>query len=289
MMNRSKIEWCDYTWNPVTGCLHGCDYCYARRIAHRFSRGTGKGVNPSAYYVPDLGIYVGDAENDSLNENTNIHVLKYPMYDEWVVKEGEYNYCYDPFPYGFEPTFHKYRLDEPKKIKKPARIFVCSMADLFGDWIPDEWILEVLKVVEKCPQHTFFFLTKNPSKYYSFKFPDNAWVGASAVNRPDEKVQYMDDGSFIVTTAHCIADTMAFLLRSFLSIEPLLNDVAADIDFDFIDWVIVGAQTGPGAVPPKPEWVQKIIDACRAVGVPIFLKNNLKWPEKIQEYPEGLR
>lgn len=283
-MNKTKIEWADYTWNPVTGCLHNCPYCYAKRIAKRFSRGTGDGVNPSAYCVPGVG-YIIDTEHNSVADNPNIHVVKWPMYDEWIIREGEYGYHYDLFPYGFEPTFHRYRLNEPQKVKKPSKIFVCSMADLFGYWVPDEWIEEVIQIAEKCSWHKFLFLTKNPRRYYAFEFPDNCWLGASAVNKPDEKV-IEADGGFKVTTAHVVADTMRFFKHSFISFEPLLNDVMQDCDIDGIDWVIVGAQTGPGAKPPKPEWVQNIIDRCRAAGVPVFLKDNLKWPVKIQEWPE---
>jgi protein gp37 len=290
-MNKTKIEWADYTWNPVTGCLHGCNYCYARRMAKRFSRGTGEGVNPPAYYIPGAG-YIRDTEHNSFIENANIHVVKWPMYDEWIIREGEYNYRYDPFPYGFEPTFHRYRLDEPAKKTKGSKVFVCSMADLFGEWVPNEWIAEVFKACEAAPQHQYLFLTKNPKKYYnwfpSVGSPRNFWLGASAVNKPDEKVIEVG-GGFLTTTAHCTADTMRFFKNSFISFEPLLNDVMQDCDLDGIDWVIVGAQTGPGAIPPRPEWVQNIIDQCKAAEIPIFLKDNLKWPEKIQEYPEGLR
>lgn len=265
-MNRTKIEWADYTWNPVTGCYHGCKYCYARRIAERFCRGTGK-------------------------DDKKIHEVNNKTYDEWIIKEGEYGHRQDPYPYGFEPTLHRYKLNEPTKVKKPSKIFVCSMADLFGDWVPNEWIAEVFKACEAAPQHQYLFLTKNPKKYYnwfpSVGSPQNFWLGASAVNKPDEKVTEVD-GGFLTTTAHCTADTMRFFKNSFISFEPLLNDVMQDCDLDGIDWVIVGAQTGPGAKPPKPEWVQSIIDEARYYEIPIFLKDNLKWPEKIQEYPEGI-
>ena len=90
---------------------------------------------------------------------------------------------------------------------------------------------------------------------------------------------------FIVTNAHTVADTISFFDRSFLSIEPLLNDVSQDIDISGVNWVVVGAQTGPGAIKPKKEWVQNLIDIAREYNVPIFLKDNLNWPEKIQEYP----
>ena len=78
----------------------------------------------------------------------------------------------------------------------------------------------------------------------------------------------------------------------FISLEPLLDNVDFNVfegGYSGLGWLIIGAQTGPGAVPPKPEWVQNIIDQARAAGVPIFLKDNLNWPEKIQEWPGGLK
>lgn len=262
-MNKSKIEWTDYTWNVVTGCLHGCNYCYARRQVNRFGRPMEAVMFENALPKEDRLFEINE-------------------------KDAKY-----PYPFGFLPTFHRYRLDEPAKLKKPAKIFVSSMGDLFGEWVPKLWIKKIIEVTKQCPQHTFLFLTKNPDRYFAFNFPDNCWLGASAVNKPDEKVVFSKDRkSALVTTAHCVADTMRFFPRSFLSIEPLLNDVAADIDLDGIDWIIVGGLTGPGAVKPKPEWVQNIIDQCRAAGVPVFMKNNLKpiWQgELIQEFPEGLK
>ena len=96
-MQKTKIEWCDSTWNPVTGCLHGCDYCYARRIADRFS------------------------SHGERRDEREIHVLDERVYGEESEKP-------EPFPYGFVPTFHRYRLNEYEK-KKGRTIFVCSMAD----------------------------------------------------------------------------------------------------------------------------------------------------------------
>lgn len=94
---RTKIDWCDATWNPVTGCLHGCEYCYARRIAERFST-EQKYKRP---YEPVL-----------------------PVPTRRVRTKPE------PYPYGFKPTFHRYKLDEPQRWKKPRTIFVCSIVFL---------------------------------------------------------------------------------------------------------------------------------------------------------------
>ena len=117
---KNGIERCDYTWSQVTGCLHGCEYCYARRMAKRFG-------------MPQL-------DNDC-----HVYTGKVKSYDD-AVHTG-------PFPWGFAPTLHKYRFNEPQEIKKPSKIFVVSMGDLFGEWVPDEWIQEVFKVCEAAPQH----------------------------------------------------------------------------------------------------------------------------------------
>ena len=226
-MNKTKIEYVDYTWNPVVGCLHGCPYCYARRIAERFKGG----------------------------------------------KE---------YPLGFEPTSHlSKRINEPMLVKKPSKIFVCSMADLFGSWswkVPwsggkvtgDDVINAILFVVRKCPQHTFMFLTKNPTGYLKYDFPENAWLGMTVTHLEGKRVIYGGDKGG----------------KRFVSLEPLLGGPDGEIEFRNIDLLIIGAQTGPGAVKPKPEWVQGIIDEARAHKIPVFLKDNLKWPEQIREFPE---
>lgn len=252
-MNKSKIEWCEMTWNPVTGCYHGCDYCYARRIAERFGKdGCASRLRVSVH--PD-----------------------YPGVWEQIVKPE------NPYPHKFKPTFHSYKLDEPAKKTKSCKIFVCSMADLFGDWVPDEWIEEVFNACKAAPQHTYMFLTKNPHKmvnlnvFNAFKENRNWWFGTTITSLNDRY------------RAHSLFSTASWHANLFLSIEPLLDELEEINDIRAFKWVIVGAQTGPGAVKPKPEWVQSIINQCRAADIPILLKDNLKWPERIQEFPEDLK
>lgn len=105
-MNKTRIEWTDYTWNPVTGCLHRCPYCYADRQVERFS-----GYDP---------LY-----NASFDFESGCYTIKKPMYKRYadgVIRKA-------PYPFEFAPTFHAYKLEEPIRRKKPATIFVCSMAD----------------------------------------------------------------------------------------------------------------------------------------------------------------
>ena len=249
-MNRTKIEWADYTWSPVTGCYHGCKYCYARRIAHRFRNQDKESVETAEW-----------------------------MKKNRMVLESQSK---DPYPCNFVPTFHKNRLDQPAKRKKPAKIFVSSMGDLFGEWVPDEWIEEVLKVVRDCPQHTFMFLTKNPNRYYKWfgydieNIPMNVWIGSSADNATD---------------AHVRSENLGFMDAKvkFLSLEPLLEDVSEYIEWEAFDWLIIGGQTGPGAKETIPAWVENAISYARAYDLPIFLKDNLEWPEKVQEWPEVMK
>lgn len=232
IMNKTKIEWCDSTWNPVTGCLHGCEYCCARRIAVRF----GKEVPDYSGY-PDShgGIHMVDNKFDS-----------------------------NPYPFLFEPTFHAYRLDEPQLREKPHTIFVCSMADLFGDWVPDEWIEEVFAACRSALWHRYLFLTKNPGRYIQLakagRLPewDNFWYG-STVPTPDTEGFYSDK------------------YNTFLSIEPILAEFdqkRMGIPKAFANWVILGAMTGPGSQKhvPKRETVKNILES---VDVPVFMKDSL--------------
>jgi protein gp37 len=181
---------------------------------------------------------------------------------------------YGLYPAGqrFKPRLIKERLDEPLDVITPAKIFTVSMGDLFGEWVPREWIDKVIITTALVGWHTFIFLTKNPIKYADFKFPSNVWIGASADNATD---------------AHCRSEHLLFSNASvkWMSLEPLLDDVAEYINWDALNWVVVGGQTGPGAVQPRKEWVEKIIAKAREYRIPIFLKDNLNWPEKIQEFP----
>lgn len=127
MMNKSAIDWCDFSWNPVTGCNFGCEYCYARRQATRFAGNARLNMTNEQLKTDTAGLYI----------------LEQPF--------KNYNGAVLPFPAGFAPTFHKYRLGDPAKKKKPANIFVCSMADLFGNWIPEEWIEAVFEACKAAP------------------------------------------------------------------------------------------------------------------------------------------
>jgi protein gp37 len=197
-------------------------------------------------------------------------------------------------------------LHEPQQVKKPQRIFVVSMGDLFGEWVPDSWIEQVFKACKEAPQHKYLFLTKNPGRFQDIfltqklGITNNMWFGFTAENQK---------------ALSRLAMGARWLPRnSFISVEPIQGPIdlkriepdGIDAFFNFLDggrywfmggdkngkqlkWIIIGQQTGPGAVPPKDEWVQSIIDQCRAANVPVFVKSPLYEKFPIQEWPEGLK
>ena len=233
-MDKTKIEWADSTWNPITGCRHKCPYCYARGIANRFvSRKGCHLVEPETYKLGDDG-----------SETYEINEQPYYVDDE----TGKQFRC--AYPHGFVPTIHRYRMGEYRDKKRQRNIFVGSMSDVFGEWVPDRWIREVFNACEKAPQHNYLFLTKNPGRYMELyhygELPlrDNMWYGTT-VTDPD--TEYMgQDGHYEFHT--------------FLSVEPILADFGELSEKSYIpEWIIVGAETGSrkDKVIPRREWIEQ--------------------------------
>jgi len=153
------------------------------------------------------------------------------------------NHRFKRIPNWEEPQMFPERLEEPRYLKKPGKIFVGSMCDLFGDWVPKVWIDQVIEECAATPRHTFMFLTKNPQRYAEFDFPENCWLGCT-----------ITDSSM---TAF-IPGPSGPKNKSFISIEPLLGSFE-NVKFFNFDLIIVGAMTGPGATPPKKEWIKSIV------------------------------
>jgi protein gp37 len=252
MSQESKIEWTDATWNPVRGCTKispGCAHCYAETLAERF-----RGV------------------------------------------KGH------PYEQGFDLRLVPEKLMEPLKWKKPRRVFVNSMSDLFHDGVPDEYIDKVFAVMALCPQHTFQVLTKRAERMMDYcsqvhrisqvvangylplnlpspPFPGREWylplanvllgVSVEDQKRADERIP------LLLQTPAAVR---------FLSCEPLLGPLKINPLFirpiegtsqhgqRFIDWVIVGGESGSGARPFVMDWGISIIKQCRAAGVAVFMK-----------------
>lgn len=259
---KTKIDWCDSTWNPVTGCRYNCTYCYARKIAERFG-----GVN----YEDELENRYGEYDVVRLHAEEDVHELDRPIADFYSGKKA-------PYPWEFDPTFHRYKLDEPKHWKKPRNIFVCSMADLFGEWVPDEWIKEVFKACEAAPQHRYLFLTKNPKRFKmlrenGIKLPKDCWIGTSVSKDEEEANQYTGRTRYI-------SDNWDTTSKWFVSVEPILERMSRNSleNLTAMHWVIVGAETGrrDERVIPEKKWIDEIAEECKRCGTPIFMKESLR-------------
>lgn len=247
-MNRSKIEWCDHTWNPITGCRHDCEYCYARRMTARFAGDVrlNKMAKKDYSLVP------------AADSGEKLYVLDAPMMNETGNQLA--------YPFGFEPTLHRYRMDYPGKLKMGNNIFVGAMSDIFGKWVPDEWIDEIFAACEKYSIHNYLFLTKYPERYLEHGIPvgfGNMWFGTSITKEEDiERISYLPE-----------------LENLFVSIEPLHEDIFPEHHrlINRLDWIIIGAETGrrKDKVIPKIEWIKKIVAKADSEGIPVFMKDSL--------------
>lgn len=167
---------------------------------------------------------------------------------------------------GFDLRLVPEKLVEPLRWRKPRMVFVNSMSDLFQDGVPDDYIVEVAKVMRNARQHVFQVLTKRAERMEdmlkgALKFVSNSchvWWGVS-----------VEDKKYGLPRVHHLQQAPAAV--RFLSVEPLLEDLG-EIDLRGIDWVIVGGESGPHARPIKKEWVESILRQCAAANISFFFK-----------------
>jgi len=249
---KNKIGWCNLTWNPVWGCNNHCEYCYARGIAKRFAEFIAE------YEIDE--IYGGSIDGNSLIS----------FYNE--KKENIED---------FIPTFLHSQFKK-KFPKKPQRIFIGSMSEIYY-WKP-EWIERVIEKIMEYPQHIFQFLTKFPNIYTKWEFPRNCWLGVTITKRYD-----FDNGTYDFIFPNNSENNRNNI--KYISFEPLLSEILDLEILKYIDWVIIGAETGnrKGKIIPKEEWIIEICNYCREEGIPIYLKDSIyklypDWPVT-KEFP----
>ena len=162
---------------------------------------------------------------------------------------------------GFKLTLQEDLIDLPLSWKKPRKVFVNSMSDLFHKDIPLDFIQKVFNTMNQASQHTFQVLTKRSDRLRKISkdlvWTDNIWMGVSVENED---------------SAHRIDDLLAMDARiKFLSLEPLLGSLK-NVSLKGVDWVIVGGESGPGARPMEATWVLEIRDQCQKLDIPFFFK-----------------
>jgi len=222
-LNKTGIETADFTWNLYTGCLRGCSFCYARKLA----RGRLKNVYTA---------------------NTNTSPL---------VPEGVNNA--DPF----FPRYWRDRRDDPYKVPRHYRsvnphlnpgiamIFAIDMGDIFGPCIPVWWTLDVLNIIKRSPQ-IFQILTKYPGNLLYWAqgkgLPDNVWAGVTIINQSKA-----DRALF------CLSHTDAAV--KYICVEPLQERIV--LDLEGVDWMIIGARTDPLILPENEWVEELLEEASR--------------------------
>jgi protein gp37 len=146
------------------------------------------------------------------------------------------------------------------------------MADLFGKWVPQEWIDAVMSSVRSAPQWNFLFLTKFPQRLADIDWPSNAWVGTS-----------VDEGHRVKIAEKYMANVNAPV--RWLSLEPLRERLTFE-HMAIFDWVVIGGQsksTGAPAFQPQWEWVEHLMAQAQNAGCQLYFKPNLDIPEYIKD------
>jgi protein gp37 len=202
---------------------------------------------------------------------------------------------------GLDPwkvVLHPDRLEQPLKWRRPRRIFVNSLSDLFHEDVPIKFISRVWLTMQLAPQHTFQILTKRPGRmlaymrefgHYEGKPLPNVWLGVSAENQEtaDERIPLLLQTPAAVrfVSAEPLLGPVSFRWAQW---EPFSRDrVTNHLDgLRRLDWIIVGGESGPGARPMHPYWARSIRDQCQAAGVPFFFKQWGEWTA-IGQMPNG--
>jgi len=264
------IPYCDEVWNVTAGCTKcapGCKNCWAEKWAARLA-------------------HIGQRKYQDVVDGN---------YNNWFLpKWNNKVYCDESI------------LEQPLHWKKPRRIFVCSMSDLFHPRVPFEYMAEIFLIAQKCSTHTFLFFTKRIKRaleFYEWDYPlklANSWgqlkniqliLSLSTQKEADEKIPTLLQ--------------IPAAVRG-LSIEPMLEPLNIIRWLDYggyeedwgIRWVIVGCESGSNRRPCKIDWVRSIVQQCKAANVPVYVKqlsingkvsrNPKEWPEdlRVQQYPK---
>jgi len=200
-------------------------------------------------------------------------------------------YCYARdiagrfYPQGFEPSIYPARMATPGHMEVPARaehdisyrnVFTCSMADLFGRWVPEQWIEAVLAQVRAAPQWNFLFLTKFPKRMAEFDIPHNAWMGTTV------------DLQARVKAAEAAFAKVDCAVK-WLSVEPMLQPLEFS-RLELFNWIVIGGASRSSETPawiPPFDWIAKLHTAAREAGLKIYYKANAGMSEdlRIKEFP----
>jgi protein gp37 len=298
MGDKSKIEWTEATWTPIRARATTLqrDGTWKERIGWHCTHASPGCVN---CYAEGINVRLG----------TGLKFLPANLYDpaRHSVAEGKAELFLD------ERT-----LLAPLRWKRGRMIFVCSMTDLFADFVPDDWIDKVFAVMALCPQHTFQVLTKRSKRMRNYlegltmnrlrdavqpggwpvtRHESDAWLDPCA--SPEHRALYRAKFTTLPLPNVWIGVSAENQRRfderwadlretpaavTFVSMEPLLGPIFFRPAKP--DWVIVGGESGAAARPMHPDWARSLRDQCAAAGVPFFFK---QWGEFAPAFDLALR
>jgi protein gp37 len=247
-MPKTKIEWAEHSWNPIAA---------RNRTTHK--RG---------WYCEHTTPGCEACYSEAINRRFGTKI-DYERQNRDQV----------------ELFLDEHMLAEPLSWPTPRRVFVCSMTDLFAEFVSDAWIDRIFVVMARTPQHTFQVLTKRADRMREYisgaplRWPDvpwplaNVWLGVSVEDqrRADERIPVLLETAAALRWVSCEpllerVDVQRYLRRL------VVGDVPRGLD-----WIVAGGETGPGARSMRPQWARLLRDQCRAGSLPFFLKHRGEW------------
>lgn len=290
-MGKTSIEWTDASWNPIVGCSEvspGCANCYAARLCETPAY---NGLTSRVEFCDEHRVPLNDGRCPQCRDANG---------KTFVLDMQSKVLSHNPHWTG-KVRFLPERLEEPLHWKKPRRIFVCDMGDLFHEDVLDSTLVQIFATMLATPRHTYQVLTKRALRMNGFlsrvlpelwKYPrvpvtvflplPNVWVGVSVENQ------------------HFANERIPLLLETpaavrWISAEPLLGPVELKHACEVskhpgglgrrLDWVVCGGESGPTARPMHPYWARSVRDQCQTAGVPFFFKQWGAWVPCTGELP----
>ena len=256
-MSAEWSGWVDEQWNPITGCFRkDCHWCKQRS---------------NKLFNGDLRLYKNKGNYQIEN---GFYVLDEPILSEAGASIRQ--------PFGFEPTYHRYRLSYLDKPKGNTTLLVSQAGEMFAPWVSEEYISEILTACKEHQRHSYLFRTTYPERYHVLSkkgmLPEgnNFWYGATV-------------------TQGFVTDRNTYLparYHRFISVTPILGETVISGN---VEWVIIGADTRKGQkrIVPDPKWIIDLVSGCREQGIPVFTEESADEliPEEYRQHdiPEKLQ
>lgn len=247
-MGKSGIDYADMAGNSMYGCKHGCPYCYMEDKV-----------------MPRL---IGRVVEQNFKWTT-------PEYQPWKIDM-------------LKSQYPKAVSKNPNLPKGEIMVAVNFTGDMFGEWVPKEYIEAVLKAIPEYNQ--YLFLTKNPARYGQFADllrKKNVWLGTTVEDQAH--MNRLDELRNVKWTYFGHSYDIDIGTKFWVSVEPLLGPIDKRLTRSCVNWVVMGACTGKMASQPEYPWMEKIRDDCLYHDIPLFIKDNVKaeWTKqpRYKEFP----